>query len=137
MLVNAGPSGAAGYISWYAELWNEERLTLRAFTSLLCVRRFFGVADEDTLEAMLVESANDVQEVTDQLGLQVRRAVEILVRRLDHADQDSRGTLLSNINEAKLYEAALTVMMRLVFLFNAEERGLFLLGTDIYDQNYE
>src|SRR5207244_2281984 len=34
------------------------------------------------------------------------------------------------------YEAALTVMMRLVFLFSAEERGMLLLGDDIYDQNY-
>ena len=30
--------------------------------------------------------------------------------------------------ETELYEAALTVMMRLVFLFCAEERGLMLLG---------
>ncbi len=136
MLINAPKDGTAAYISWYAELWNEERLTLRAFTSLLCARRFFGVADEDTLEAMLRESANDAQEVTDQLGLQVRRAVEILVRRLDHLDQNQDGELLRGVSEARLYEAALTVMMRLVFLFSAEERGLFLLGDPMYDQNY-
>ena len=136
LLVNASSSGVAGYISWYAELWNEERLTLRAFVSLLTLRRFFGVADEDTLTAMLDESANDAQEVTDQLGLQVRRAVEILVRSLDRADQAADGVLLDGIGESKLYEAALTVMMRLVFLLSAEERGLFLLGDPIYDQNY-
>ena len=27
-------------------------------------------------------------------------------------------------------------MMRLVFLFSAEERGLLLLGDPLYDQNY-
>ncbi|MDQ2907389.1 MAG: restriction endonuclease, partial [Chloroflexota bacterium] len=34
------------------------------------------------------------------------------------------------------YEAALTVMMRLVFLLSAEERGMLLLGTPLYDQYY-
>ena len=38
--------------------------------------------------------------------------------------------------EAVLYEAALTVMMRLVFLFCAEERDLLLLGDELYDKNY-
>ncbi|MEO8609319.1 MAG: type IIL restriction-modification enzyme MmeI [Chloroflexota bacterium] len=136
MLINAPTTGLAGYVSWYAEIWQEERDTLRAFFSLLGVSRFFGVADEDTLEAMLDESANDAQEVTDQLGLQVRHAVEILVRSLDRADQDSGGTLLAGVREAELYQAALTVMMRLVFLLSAEERGLFLLGDPLYDQSY-
>ncbi len=136
MLVSASKTGMAGFISWYADLWNEERLTLRAFVSLLEARRFFGVADEDTLEAMLDQSADDAQEVTDQLGMQVREAVEILVRALDRCDQDMRGALLDGVSESRLYEAALTVMMRLVFLLSAEERGLFLLGDELYDQNY-
>ncbi len=136
MLVSASKTGMAGFISWYADLWNEERLTLRAFVSLLEARRFFGVADEDTLGAMLDQSADDAQEVTDQLGMQVRQAVEILVRALDRCDQDTRGALLDGVGESVLYEAALTVMMRLVFVLSAEERGLFLLGDELYDQNY-
>lgn len=136
MIVNASKTGMAGFISWYADLWNEERLTLRAFVSLLDAHRFFGVADEDTFGKMLDESADDAQEVTDQLGMQVRHAVEILVRALDRCDQDLRGTLLDGVGESRLYEAALTVMMRLVFLLSAEERGLFLLGDELYDQNY-
>ncbi|MBK8027686.1 MAG: hypothetical protein IPK19_41475 [Chloroflexi bacterium] len=136
MLVSASKTGMAGFISWYADLWNEERVTLRAFISLLEARRFFGVADEDTLEAMLTQSADDAQEVTDQLGMQVRHAVEILVRSLDRCDQDTGRALLDGVSDATLYEAALTVMMRLVFLLSAEERGLFLLGDALYDQNY-
>ncbi len=84
-----------GFISWYAELWLEEPLTLRAFRSLLGVSRFFAVPDDETLEALLAESAKDQQEVTDQLGYQVRRAVEMLVQALDLADQDTGGTLLA------------------------------------------
>lgn len=40
------------------------------------------------------------------------------------------------MGETVLYEAALTVMMRLVFLFSAEERGLLHLGKPLYDENY-
>ena len=44
------------------------------------MRRFFAVADTDTIEALLDESVAFQQEVTDQLGYQVRRAVEVLVQ---------------------------------------------------------
>ena len=136
MLVHAPRGETTGYISWYADLWGEERLTLRAFRSLLGVQRFFGVPEDETLQAMIADSAQQQHEVTDQLGRQVRRAVEILVQAIDRADVDRDRTLLTGIDESTLYEAALTVMMRLVFLLSAEERGLLLLGDPIYDQNY-
>jgi hypothetical protein len=136
MLVSARPGEPAGFASWYASLWLEETITLRAFRSLLGARRFFGVADAETLEALLAESAADQQEVTDQLGWQVRRAVEVLVAALDRADRDHGGALLRGVPETQLYEAAVTVMMRLVFLFAAEERGLLLLGDPLYDGHY-
>jgi len=49
MLVDAPRHETTGFISWYAHLWTEEPLTLRAFRSLLHQRRFFGVAESDTL----------------------------------------------------------------------------------------
>jgi hypothetical protein len=138
MLVNAPKGETTGFISWYSALWLEEHLTLRAFRSLLGVRRFFGVDDPQTLEALLTESVTDQQEVTDQLGYQVRRAVEVLVQALDRIDQDRNRTLLQNISEPQLYEAALTVMMRLVFLFSAEERKLIPSagGEALYHEYY-
>lgn len=136
MLVDAPRGETTGFASWYAHLWLEEPLTQRAFRSLLGVRRFFGIADDETLEAMLAESATNQQEVTDQLGLQVRHAVEVLIHSLDRADQDHGRELLAGVPETVLYEAALTVMMRLVFLFCAEERELLLLGDPLYDQHY-
>ncbi len=90
----------------------------------------------ETLEALLDKSASDQQEVTDQLGYQVRKAVEVLIQALDKADQDHGRKLLAGVEEKVLYESALTVMMRLVFLFCAEERELLLLGDDLYDRNY-
>src|ERR1700719_1870001 len=94
-----------------------EPITLRAFHSLLGVRRFFGVAADSTLRAMLKESASDQQEVTDQLGYQVREAVEVLVKSVDSLDRENRRALLKDLPESVLYDAALTIMMRLVFLF--------------------
>jgi hypothetical protein len=94
------------------------------------------VPEEETLDRLLAQSAQDQQEVTDQLGYQVRQAVEVLVQTLDRANRDSGGALLKGVPEDKLYEAALTVMMRLVFLFCAEERDLLLLGDELYDENY-
>ncbi len=136
MLVDAPPNETTGFASWYAALWLEEPITLRAFRSLLRAQRFFGVPDNETLEAMLSESASNQQEVTDQLGYQVRRAVEVLVQSLDRIDKDRHRQLLGTLPETELYEAALAVMMRLVFLLTAEERSLLLLGESLYDQYY-
>ncbi|MCI0391376.1 MAG: BREX-1 system adenine-specific DNA-methyltransferase PglX [Acidobacteria bacterium] len=136
MLVDAPRGETTGFASWYGSLWLEEKITLQAFRSLLGVHRFFSVPDDETLEAMMAESAKHQQEVTDQLGYQVRRAVEVLIQSLDRADQDNGRALLAKVPEPVIYESALTVMMRLVFLFCAEERGLLLLGDPLYDQHY-
>ncbi len=136
MLVDAPRGETTGYASWYATIWLEEPITLRAFRTLLGLHRFFGVDEKDTLEKLLEKSAANQQEVTDQLGYQVRKAVEVLIQSLDRADQDHGRELLQGVSEAELYEAALTVMMRLVFLFCAEERELLLLGDPLYNQNY-
>jgi len=135
MLVNA-PSGATSSdASWYARLWFQEPVTLKAFQSLLGVRRCFGPEGE-TLEALIKESLEHHEEITDTLGEQVRRAVEVLVQCLDKADADRNRELLRDVSPAQLYEAGLTVMMRLVFLLCAEERGLLLSGDPLYDECY-
>jgi hypothetical protein len=136
MLVDAPKGETTGYASWYASLWLEEPKTLQAFRTLLSSYRFFGVPEEETLERLLAQSAEHQQEVTEQLGYQVRRAVEVLVQSIDRANRDSGGALLKGVPEERLYEAALTVMMRLVFLFCAEERELLLLGDELYDKNF-
>lgn len=136
MLVYAPRGETTGYASWYGALWLDEPITLRAFHSLLGVRRFFGVAADSTLLALLKESASDQQEVTDQLGYQVREAVEVLVQSFDALDKESNRETLKGIQPATVYDAALTIMMRLVFLFSAEERGLLHLGKPLYDDNY-
>jgi len=124
------------YISWYANLWLEEKVTLRAFVSLLGASRFFKAEPLQSLEGMLARSADSQEEVTNQLGYQVRKAIQVLVQKLDRIDQDRGRGLFAGVSERELYEAALFVMMRLVFLFSAEEKGLLLLGDRLYDQYY-
>lgn len=136
MLVHAPQGETAAYVSWFASLWSQEPLTLRAFQSLLGARRFFGVDESETLESMLADSSSYQAEVTEQLGAQVRRAVEVLVQALDRADADTGRALLHDVSEAELYEAALTIMMRLVFMFFAEENDLLPLRDDLYQQSY-
>jgi hypothetical protein len=132
MLVHAPRGETSGFASWYAPIWFEEPLTFQAFVSLLAVERFFGVPDDQTIEALLNASAKDQQEVTAQLGWQVRKAVEVLIQSLDKIDQDHKRELLEGVGEKQLYEAALTIMMRLVFLMCAEERKI-LFPSDCKD----
>ena len=135
MLVNSPVGKTSGYAMWHARIWWQEPVTLKAFSSLLNIRRAFG-PPEETMDQLLERSTEFHEEVTDTLGEQVRHAVEVLVRALGRADQDRNGDLLKDVDPKQLYEAGLTVMMRLVFTLCAEERDLLLLGDPVYDQNY-
>ena len=135
MLVDAPVGAVTTFASWYARIWSQEPVTLQAFIHFLGIRRFF-VDESERLPTLFERSLKFQDEVTDALGEQVRRAVEVLIQAVDKADQDRSRELLRGVKEAELYEAALTVMMRLVFLLSAEERGLLLLGDERYEANY-
>ena len=123
-----------GFASWYATLWFEEPLTLRAFRSLLGVQRFFGGGRQGHVGGAAGRECPNQQDVTDRLGYQVREAVEEIIPSLDRIDQDQGRRLLEGVSESELYEAALTVMMRLVFLFYAEENKLIPSQVDEPDE---
>ena len=131
-LVWAPGNASTGTCTWRSELWLEEPVTLRAFATLLGARRFFNLPAEEGLGALLAESADRQQEVTDRLGTQVRRAVELLVATLDRQDRERHGELLMHLADEEVYKGAVTVMMRLVFLFVAEERRLLPIDDPIY-----
>ena len=138
-LVYAAANGATSAITWEAELWLEEKLTLRAFRSLLSQYRFFAVADQDTLESLLEESKQHQQELTDQLGAQVRQAIEVLMRSFEQMNPESGQNLLEDLTETEIYAAATTVMMRLVVLLRVEDAEEDLFGvksSEVYQKNY-
>lgn len=96
-LVWAPRNGPSGYAAWTSSLFGEERLLLDSFVALLGAQRFFGVAERETLEALLTESGAAQAEVTDRLGEQVRRAVELLVGPFSRADRASGGRLFARV----------------------------------------
>src|SRR5690606_8870384 len=125
----------ASFATWHARQWSQERETLRAFVSRLGGSRFYG-REEGKQPALQERSLKPQDEVTDERGAQVRGAVEVLVQTRDRAGNVRNRELLRDVDPRELYEAGLTVMMRLVFLLSAEERGLLLLGDPRYDSFY-
>lgn len=135
VLIDAPVGGVTTSASWHARLWGQEPTTLQAFVNLLGGHRF-NFDPSDQLPALLDNSLEFQDEVTDALGKQVSRAVEVLIQALDRADVDRERKLLSDVEPSELYAGVLTVMMRIVFLLSAEERELLLMGDDRYEANY-
>lgn len=135
-LVYAEAATATGWGSWRASEFASEPVLLDSFVSMLGARRFSGVADADTPEALLAESVGSQAEVTNTLGRQVRRAVELLVNAISRADRDRGGALLAGVGPHQVYEAAVTVLMRTVFLLVAEENGLLPVDNAHYQALY-
>lgn len=125
-----------GFADFRVELWFDERLTLRAFRDFLSADGLFNRPAEQTLDALYRRSLENQQEVSTTLGRQVRRAVEMFVSALDRADRESSRALLAGVSEEHVYEASLSLMMRLVFLFFAEERDLLPITNPVYRENY-
>ena len=84
MLVHACQNKTSTFVTWDADIWLEERITVRSFVTLLHRRRFFSLTEEQTLPRLLEKSADAQQSVTDKLGLQVREAITEFLRALDH-----------------------------------------------------
>ena len=135
-LVHAPLGGATGWGTWRASEFATEPVLLDSFRSMLHARRFLGASERDTPEALLVESAGSQAEVTDQLGTQVRRATELLTNAISRANRDRGGSLLAGVEPHEVYEAAVTVMMRTVFLLVAEENDLLPVDNQHYQDLY-
>ena len=135
-LVWAPRGGATGAAVWDASLFSEEPSSLQALVALLSRSRFQAEARKDQLPALFAESLERQEEVTEQLGRQVREAVELLITTLDQLDRESDGTLLAGVSDDDFYAGVVTVMMRVVFLLFAEERRLLPSDDDLYVTAY-
>ncbi|MGA5076646.1 Eco57I restriction-modification methylase domain-containing protein [Streptomyces griseoincarnatus] len=123
--------------------WNEaaERNVVRAFASLLSRRRFFEYDEPETLVGLLKASLAAGEDVTEALGVQVRQAVELLVDAIGRADvraieNGAAGLHASGVPAGEVYRGAVAVMMRVVFLLFAEERGLLPADNEVYARSY-
>jgi hypothetical protein len=135
-LVTAPRGGATGAAVWDASLFSEEPKSLEGLVTLLSRSRFQAAQPKDRLPALFAESLERQEEVTEQLGRQVREAVELLVTTLDQLDRASNGTLLAGISDDDFYAGVVTMMMRVVFLLFAEERRLLPSDDNLYVTGY-
>jgi hypothetical protein len=135
-LVTAPDGGATGAAVWDASLFSEEPASLEAFVALLTRSRFQAEVPKNKLPTLFAESLERQEEVTEQLGRQVRDAVELLITTLDQLDRDASGALLRGVSDDDFYAGAVTMMMRVVFLLFAEERRLLPSDDDLYDTAY-
>lgn len=106
------------------------RPILDAFVMLLSATRFFGVAEDKALPALLKQSRLRQANVTNDLADQVFDALQILLRGFEAAaERDGRSILDDALarDGDHLYKGLLTVLLRLVFLLYAEDRGLLPL----------
>ena len=122
-----------------SRVWNEELLMRDAFFSLVGIKRQIGVDENDRLPQLFQKSLIQQEEITETLGRQVRQAVELLVQSFS----ESRISALANgrpdpipTSENEPYEAAVTVLMRIIFVLFAEERGLLPINQALYGRTY-
>jgi hypothetical protein len=116
------------------------RPILDAFVMLLSAYRFFGASAEHQLPAILQESRKRQVNVTNQLADQVFEALELLLRGFEAAgDRDARYAALLrqalDRGDDHLYGGLLTVLLRLVFVLYAEDRGLLPAEHPFYSAN--
>jgi hypothetical protein len=138
VLVSAPAGKATTQATFDASLWREERDLARAFISLLGRARFFGVPDGEMLPALLDKSQEYGEEITEALGVQVRRAVELLIGAIGRAEEEVRRQRpeVLPLDAHQAYVGAITVMMRLVFLLFAEDRHLLPNDDPVYQASY-
>ncbi|MEU6771729.1 DNA methyltransferase [Streptomyces sp. NPDC046759] len=141
-LVHARPKEATTVAVFDADLWSEEPILARAFASLLTAGRVARPPVDtdgkpsDSTAGLFARTADAQSDVTDTLGRQVREAVSLLVAELSRLDREESGRILNGVPAKDVYEGALTVMMRLVFLLYAEEQRLLPAGDELYDEAY-
>ncbi|MCD0458645.1 hypothetical protein LOC72_04095 [Roseiconus lacunae] len=109
-----------------------------ALHMLLSAERMFSLGDDQRLPAILENSRKYQNNVSTKLAEQVTSALFELLRGFQAANDHRGGDLLRQILARRpqhVYNGLLTVLMRLVFVLYAEDRGL--ISTDpVYTNHY-
>src|SRR5437867_393209 len=94
---------------------------------LLAAERLFSLPEQQRLPAILAESRKYQNTVSTQLAEQVLAALYELLHGFQAADDQRHGALLRDVlatNPNHVSAGRLTVLMRLVFILYAEDRGV-------------
>ncbi|MBV6510428.1 MAG: hypothetical protein JJLCMIEE_03575 [Acidimicrobiales bacterium] len=135
------PRGApAASCRWTIADLADETILQAGLVSLLGARRFFAVSDDpktgETLERLFERAVDAEAELTKGLGSSVRGSVELLVAATSRDDVAHNGKVLAGVAATEVYESAVTVLMRLVFLLFAEERRLLPAEDPLWSESY-
>ncbi len=139
-LVYAPRGETAGHLTFPVQAMSETagRPVLAALLMLLSNERLFTMADKQRLPAILAESRKYQNTVSSELARQVLAALYELLQGFQTADAQSDGKLLREILQSdpdQVYAGLLTVLLRLVFLLYAEDRGL-MSDDEVYVKHY-
>ena len=116
----------------------EGRIALAALRMLLSRERLFTLPPGQLLPDLLARSRKYQNTVSTELAGQVLAALFELVRGFQIANDRTKGELLRDIlrrDPNQVYGGLLTVLMRLVFLLYAEDRGL-MSDDSVYLNHY-
>lgn len=127
-------SGITGYAWVDPNLYRLDRRLADAFVALLSAASVTTDADTSTADLLRISLEKQV-DVTEELGIQVRLAAEAVVNAVSRANRNADGKLLAGVAPKEVYAGVVTVLMRTVFLLNAEERDL-ISGGDLWDLEY-
>lgn len=115
------------------------RMLLGALYALLGYERLITGPVGERLPAILRRSRDYQNDVSNELAGQVLEALYALLRGFQAADDYSSGALLREtleVDPSQVYNGLLTVLMRLVFLLYAEDRGLMPQENELYQEHY-
>jgi hypothetical protein len=114
------------------------RILLGALHMLLGAERLYNGKPYERLHGILRKSREFQNDVSTKLSRQVLEALYALLHGFQEADDYVHGELLRTTlasDPNTVYGGLLTVLMRVVFLLYAEDRGLMSQDT-IYAENY-
>lgn len=132
-IVSAPKDGPAAWGQFDSQMWIDTPNVRDAFINLLSVSQLVTGKPEDCVPALFAGSVTAAEEITETLGSQVRQAVELIVAAFGESAMRSQTSVLPDGDE--VYQAAVTIMMRIIFLLFAQERGLLPQG-GLFDASY-
>jgi len=118
----------------------EGRKIVAAFDMLLSYRTVLSLSTLSHLRLLpLLQKSREAQnKVSEELAQQVLGSLYELIKGIQTADQDARGKVLGKYlreHPEQVYHGLLTVLMRLIFLLFAEDKGIMPAGT-LWSRNY-
>jgi hypothetical protein len=139
-LVYAPRGESPGHVTFPIQkmLETSGRLIFAALFMLLRESRIFGSTGGKTLNDILAASRRYQNTVSTALADQVLAALYELLRGFQAADAHRKGELLREVlthDPDQVYAGQLTVLLRLVFLLYAEDRGL-VSDAELYLRHY-